>query len=115
MPSAPATDETLTIAPAASRRCGAAARIIWKAPSAFTPTMRWKVSASIASQLAAPANDDMPALLTSASMRPQRETAACTSARQSASSATSARQTIASAPAWRHSAAVASASASLRL
>ncbi|OQC00276.1 MAG: hypothetical protein BWX79_02987 [Alphaproteobacteria bacterium ADurb.Bin100] len=40
MPSEPATDDTLTMQPCAAFRCGAQARTIWKAPTAFTAKMR---------------------------------------------------------------------------
>ena len=76
--------------------------------------MRWKVSASSTSQLAAPLKVEIPALLTSASMRPQRAIAPATSALQSASSATSPRISSVSAPASSQAACDSSASASLR-
>jgi hypothetical protein len=115
MPSVPAIDDTLTMQPApAAFRCGVQARTIWNMPSVLTPRMRWNVAASTASQLAAPANEVMPALLTSASTRPQRSTAARAIARHAASSLTSARTTSASAPASRQACAAACASASLR-
>src|SRR5580765_7509448 len=61
MPSAPAIDEMLTMAPRAALRCGAQARIIWNVPAALTPMTRWKVAASIASQASEPANVVTPA------------------------------------------------------
>ena len=114
MPSEPATDDTLTMQPCAAFRCGAQARTIWKAPSALTAKMRWKVAASSTSQLAAPVKVETPALLTSASMRPQRANAPATRARQSASSATSPCISSVSAPASSQAACEARASASLR-
>jgi hypothetical protein len=114
MPRAPAIDDTLTIEPPLAWRDPAQARIIWKVPIAFTPTICWKVSASSASQLAAPSKLVMAALLTSASSRFHRSIAACASCRQSASMATSPRSSKVSAPASRQAACDSLACASLR-
>ena len=113
MPSAPAIDETLTIAPPAALRWGTQARTIWKVPSTLTPRMRWKTSASSASQFAEPVKVEIPALLTSASRRPHFAIAACARARQSASTATSPCTSSVLAPASRQAAAASFASRSL--
>ena len=76
--------------------------------------MRWKVSASSTSQFAAPVKIEMPALLTSASMRPQRATAACDQRPAVGVLGHVARTSSVSAPASRQAACDASASASLR-
>ena len=68
MPSAPATDDTLMTQPPAALSASADARTIMNAPIALTPKMRWKVSASSTSQLAAPqvrVNAVCPGLITS--------------------------------------------------
>ena len=113
MPSAPAIDDTLTMAPRAAFRCAAQARTIWNVPMALTPTICWKVCASTASQFAAPSKLVMPALLTRASSRFQRSIATWAICRQSASTATSPRSSSVSAPASRQAACDCLASASL--
>ena len=99
-PSAPATDETLTMQPRATFSCGRQARTIWKAAQGVhSPGCAGTRRHPGHPSCAASPNTEMPALLTSASMRPQRSTAPCAIARQSASCATSPRSTNTSAPA----------------
>src|SRR6202035_5770131 len=110
-----ATDDTLTtaearpeaLAPASSN--DRAARTIWNGPMVLTPNSRWKSSADRPSRLSCAICLVVPALLISASTRPQ-DAAAATILLQSSSRDTSPCTTATSPPAVRQRSAVCSAS-----
>jgi len=89
VPSTEATEEMLTIEPRLVLSAGAQARIICQGPTRLTRKMPRMSSADSPSRSSCLTNFVVPALLTSASMRPHLSSTAFATRRQSASCATS--------------------------